>query len=452
MRKNITMACVFVMILSLLACKDYLDAKPDKDLETISTLNNLQSLLDDNVRLNTSTPYAAEVASDDYYLKDANLTAISIEGDRRIYNWQKGNQFEGTDTHWTNAYTRVYYGNTVLENIKNIDRTEANAKDWDDIKGQGYFVKGNGLLLAVTIWAPAYDDASSSTDLGVPIRISTDFNIKTSRSTVAQNYAQIIDDLKHAAQLLPSLQIHPMRASRTAAYAILSRTYMAMNKYAEAGLYADSALMLNNVLMDYNDLNSLAVNPMTPYKGEVLFHQSIANPVILNQSNAIIVDELYQQYQPDDLRKKLYFKSVGTNQFAFRASYSGGNAGFFGPAVDEMYLNRAESYARTNKLTEALADLNFLMQKRWDKSKIYPKFISTDKTTVINWILTERRKELLMRGLRWIDLKRLNKLGYNIELKRKYNSFQSTLPPNDPRYAMSIPELIIEMTGIPQNP
>lgn len=452
MKKSLKIACAFVIAASSMACKDYLDAKPNKNLETISTLANLQSLLDDNVRLNTSTPYAAEVASDDYYLKDANLTAISIEGDRRIYNWQKGNQFDGTDTHWTYSYMGIYYGNTVLENIENIERTEANAKEWDNIKGQGYFFKGNNLLLAVTIWAPAYDEATSLTDLGVPIRASTDFNVKTTRATVVQNYSQIIDDLKHAAYLLPSTQIHPMRPSKTAAYAMISRAYLAMNKYPEAGLYADSALMLNNVLIDYNDLNAAAVNPMTPYKGEVLFHQTIANPTILSQSNAIIVDELYQQYQTDDLRKKIFFKSVGTNQFAFRASYSGANAGFFGPAVDEMYLNRAESFARANKLTEALGDLNFLMQKRWDKTKIYPKYMSTDKTTVVNWILAERRKELLMRGLRWIDLKRLNKLGYTIEVKRKYNSVQSTMPPNDPRYAMSIPELIVELTGIPQNP
>ncbi len=380
------------------------------------------------------------------------MDAFTDEGDRRVYHWQKGFQFDGLDTHWYYCYLGIYYGNAVLKNIENMERNAGNAKEWDNVKGQGYFYKGSNLLLAATVWAPAYDEGTASTDLGMPLRESTDFNVKTTRSSVAQTYAQIIYDLKHAAYFLPVLQIHPIRPSKTAAYALLSRTYLAMNKYHEAALYADSALMLNNVLLDYNDLSVAAVNPFTQFKGEVLFHMVIANPAILNQSNAIIVDELYQQYLPEDLRKKLFFRSVATNQYAFRASYSGANAGFYGPAVDEMYLNRAEGYARTNKLTEALADLNFLMRKRWDKTKVYPQYNSTDKTTIVNWILTERRKELLMRGLRWIDLKRLNKLGYNIEIKRKYNAVQSVLPPNDPRYAMSIPEFIIERTGIQQNP
>jgi hypothetical protein len=55
MKKYIKTASLFVIITSLIACKDYLDAKPNKNLETISTLANLQSLLDDTKDLNTPT-------------------------------------------------------------------------------------------------------------------------------------------------------------------------------------------------------------------------------------------------------------------------------------------------------------------------------------------------------------------------------------------------------------
>ena len=66
--------------------------------------------------------------------------------------------------------------------------------------------------------------------------------------------------------------------------------------------------------------------------------------------------------------------------------------------------------------------------------------------------LKERRKELLFRGLRWSDLKRYNRDGAGISLERTVNGTTYTLPPNDLRYAIAIPEDIIKMTGMPQNP
>jgi starch-binding outer membrane protein, SusD/RagB family len=64
---------------------------------------------------------------------------------------------------------------------------------------------------------------------------------------------------------------------------------------------------------------------------------------------------------------------------------------------------------------------------------------------------TERRKELTMRGLRWIDIKRLNKEGAGIVLKRLIGDKTYTLQPNDPRYALPLPADIILNTGMQQN-
>ncbi len=57
-----------------------------------------------------------------------------------------------------------------------------------------------------------------------------------------------------------------------------------------------------------------------------------------------------------------------------------------------------------------------------------------------------------MRGLRWADLKRLNRDGANITLTRTVNGQVFTLPPNDLRYAIAIPENVIEIGSIQQNP
>ena len=51
-----------------------------------------------------------------------------------------------------------------------------------------------------------------------------------------------------------------------------------------------------------------------------------------------------------------------------------------------------------------------------------------------------------------MDIKRLNKDGAGITLKRVINGETFLLPPNDPRYAVAIPEDVIATTGMQQNP
>jgi len=56
-----------------------------------------------------------------------------------------------------------------------------------------------------------------------------------------------------------------------------------------------------------------------------------------------------------------------------------------------------------------------------------------------------------MRTLRYTDLKRLNKEGANITLTRFIKGQTYTLLPNDPRYALPIPDDVIQVSGMPQN-
>jgi hypothetical protein len=51
-----------------------------------------------------------------------------------------------------------------------------------------------------------------------------------------------------------------------------------------------------------------------------------------------------------------------------------------------------------------------------------------------------------------MDIKRLNKEGRNIIVKRKIGSDRIELLPNDNRYAWPIPPDIIELSGMKQNP
>jgi hypothetical protein len=121
-----------------------------------------------------------------------------------------------------------------------------------------------------------------------------------------------------------------------------------------------------------------------------------------------------------------------------------------------MYLTRAECYARTGDKDKAMDDLNKLLENRW-YTGTYTYQTAATSDEALTKVLEERRKELLMRGLRWSDLRRLNK-----DNTRKKDLVRSltingvtttyTLPPNDLRYVLLIPKNVIDNSSITQNP
>ena len=124
-------------------------------------------------------------------------------------------------------------------------------------------------------------------------------------------------------------------------------------------------------------------------------------------------------------------------------------APFDGVSTNEIYLIRAEANARQGKTTDAMRDLNELLAMR--HTDTFVPLAASSPSHALDLILLERRKELLMRGLRWVDIKRLNKEGAGITLKRTVEGVEYMLSPNDLRYALPIPEDVITLSGIEQN-
>ena len=99
---------------------------------------------------------------------------------------------------------------------------------------------------------------------------------------------------------------------------------------------------------------------------------------------------------------------------------------------------------------EALNYLNSLLIKRFKTGNFIP-VTATNSNDALDIILSERRKELIFRGLRWPDIKRLNRLGNQIILRRKIAGEIIQLLPNADYYALPLPADIIKQTGLKQN-
>lgn len=446
---------IFLSTILFSSCDEFLLEKSDKRLVTPTRLKDLQGLIDHSYIMNDNVATLGERSADNYYLEDATYDGLAGEYMRNLYVWKGDQIYSLDDNDWYYTYQTLYRANLVLLRLDDIPRTSANALEWDHIKGQALAIRAFRYLSAVGIWAKAYDPATAETDLGIPLRQTEDFNEPSVRASVAETYRQIINSLTEAIPLLPVGTKGYVRIGRPAAYILLARTHLFMREYEKAAQYADSALLLTQTLLDYNSLTEdkfpyAQVNPEILFWGGGYYDY---NGELFEISTQRVDSTIYRFFEDNDLRKKLFFLENANGSHSFRGHYSGGNSStFFGVANSEAYLIQAECSARAGKVAEAMQTLNELLVKRYDNTQPFEPFMAGSPEEALQHVLQERRKEMLFRGVRWPDIKRLNKEGANIVLRRLINGKEYTLPPNDNRYALPIPEDIIELSGMPQNP
>ncbi|RYD96812.1 MAG: RagB/SusD family nutrient uptake outer membrane protein [Sphingobacteriales bacterium] len=443
-------------LLTVWGCqKDFLEKKPATNISVPNNLNELQLLLNNSNALYRS-PVLGELSADDYYMTSAEFANQFLPYYANAYSWAADVFAGGVNINdWNQPYTQVLYSNVVLQQLEGIQRTNENAASFDRLKGTAHFLRAWSFFDLAQVFAMPYQQQHVAGQLGIPLKLKPDIDAPTTRASLADTYAQIIEDAHRAKQLLPQTLAIPNGSApaKNAAYAFLARLYLSMQNYNLATQYADSALMIKASLIDYNTLSTTAAAPMGISNDEMIFQSYLAqaNPAsnVITTIGYSIDSLLYQSYEVNDLRRSIFFQVTGKN-INKKRGYSGSTLLSNGLATDEMYLIRAEGYARMGKLGMAETDLNTLLAKRYKTGTFVP-IAGLNQETLLERILSERRKELVWRGLRWNDIRRLNVEGRAIELYRKINGITYTLPPNDRRYALPIPPDVIALTGITQN-
>lgn len=438
-----------LMLTTNISCDRYLDAKPDKALAIASSTRDFRAMLDYPDIMNTFVMGVGEASSDNYYLTDADYNGF-IDKDRNMYAWGDEIIFGNILSSYFNYYRVIYYANAVVEGFDK-DPTLLDDNEGRDIKGAALFFRALNHFRMATAFAGVYDE-NNLNGLGVPIRTSTDFNVPTTRASIGENFEFILRDLQEAVALLNEIAAHPYRPSKLAALALQARVFLYMGKYEQAASAAGLALEIRSDLMDYNDIDLSAPFTFDIFNKEVIFHLSgDERPIVYRYGR--IDTLLLDSYEKNDLRLRAYFiKNEDGTSYRFKGSYNGNRGtSFMGLAIDDLYLVYTESLVRIGKVDEAQIWLNRLLSKRYEKETFIPVSLD-DQDALLQLVLEHRRKELVMRDYRWEDIKRLNREGGNISLKRIINGQEIKLEAGSPRFALPFPRDIIEMAGIPQNP
>lgn len=416
-RKNAQLLICIAAVLVIHSCDNFLDEKPDYKLAVPSTLADLQAILDNTYYTSESGAYEGEASSDDYYLTDADWASLYYTTDRNMYTWDTNIPFsDKLQSGWSLGYQSIFTCNLVLENIQEIVKTSGNEALHENVLGQAYYYRGNAYLDLVGIWCKAYDSMTAEKELGLPLRMKSDFNVVSVRNSLQDTYDQIIHDLEHAIRFLPTHVESAWFPSKAAAYGLLARTFLYMGNYEKAYLFSDSSLMYRNTLMDYSSLSTASNFPINRDNPENIAIRCPEYLIMLDPSYARINPDLIEMYREGDLRKSVLFRKNVDESYRFVGSYAN-HTPFNGISVNEMYLIRAESAVRIGLLFQAIEDMDTLLKTRFDSSG-YMKFEPSSEEEMLSFILNERRKELLMRGIRWMDIKRLNVLNHQTSLVR----------------------------------
>ena len=463
---------VFTISILLASCQKFVDIQKSSDQVFMSTANDCQLLLDNYTAMNTGYPVDPELSADNYYTSEESykqnvLPVIPVE-EVALHAWQSSAIRARADANWLNPYFITYNANLVLETAAKIPSGSDDPVKINTVKGSALFYRAYALWSVAQMYAKPYTAATAAQDPGVPIRLTSDINDESSRGTVQSTYNQIISDLSEAINLLPATSSIATRPNKAAAYAMLARTQLSMEDYPNALINANAAIQIKGELLDYNSslVNKVTNTPFTRYNKEVIFHcvtfrSPILSPGIASTNTAKIDPQLVASYDVNDIRSRVFIKpnsGVHSGSYRFTGNYEQAATSvlFTGLAVDEMYLTRAECYARTGDKDNAMLDLNKLLENRW-KTGTYTYQSAATADEALTKVLEERRKELLMRGLRWTDLRRLNKDNtHKKDLTRTLTINGTTttysLPANDLRYVLLIPQNVINNSSMAQNP
>lgn len=336
-------------------------------------------------------------------------------------------------TPWRSSYEAIAQINIILAELMDFEESE----QWkNQIEGQLRFLRALYFHNAAKVYS--YDPtAIGSTNRGaLPLNLepvySYDKIINLPRASQEDFYTQLYIDLERAYECLKETPNDrgPHWATAGAAAALLSRVALyngdypkvidAVERALESGMGKFSTK--NSYVSDWRQ----AVHPESIFEMEVKTDQNLGannapradytnragignTETVSGRGNAKVSDDFYVLYEDDDVRKELIVKGLGSASDDYQTTkfYSrGGELNLDNIPVirvSELYLNRAEAYARMAGMeANAMQDINTIRER----AGLEP-VSGLAEDNLINEVLKQRRLELAFEGHNFFDYKRL---------------------------------------------
>ncbi len=440
-----------MVLIGFTSC-DVLDQEPQQSLPagSIETIGDMESLLvgtyDQVQGLNDGDTNSGQLI----FLNDIITGDVNWVGSFTTYVQVAQHDMATANgsvaDHWDGAYAAINSANIILDTVDGIEATDA---EKNNIKGQALFIRALEYYYLVNYFALPWGATSDNSHPGVPLQLTPvtsqeDFS-KPLRSTVAQVYQQILDDLEAAEGLITNTS--PERATNDAVVALQARIALIQERWTDAADLAGQVVNLNSLSSDVseyfrselsdesifeiqhttqdvvdgaNTSLSAVYNPSARGDIEITEQFITALEAIVTDGQQTLLDAA--NYVATDTRQSVLMSADSTYSLKYEDFFNGADNV---PVLrqSEMILIRAEALVRdaatladvpqeaydlVNSLrTRAIVVEDTTTGAVVDNSMIeYSIADFTNKEELLDAVLLERRVELAFEGHRKTDLQR----------------------------------------------
>lgn len=408
--KQLNLYISVLMIMSLISCNKFLNTQPKgyvSDASTIFDKTSAVTALNGAYRALGNNGYYGENFVEVGFFAGGDWVNLTTGGAANLVI----QNFRPDDSYFENVWTAIYAAinstNNVLTKVPGVQDPNLTQQLKNEISGQAYFIRALSYFDLARSWG------------GVPIILvpttsATGENAKVARSSLAETWTQVENDLDSAYSLLPNtVQSHYVVVQNTVV-ALRARLHLYKQEWAQAE--ADATTLINNknyaLASPYSSWLYQATNPESIFDIEF----SPQNTSGISTQMQIPATGGNYRYGPGQNLVNLLNNSVtgGARKALIASNVQGGTTTWYGNLytkntdpvyvlrIAEQYLIRAEARAKLGtNLSGALSDLNAIRSRAG-----VPLATDSSQSGLLLEIENERRAEFALEPFRWFDLAR----------------------------------------------
>lgn len=444
---------LFLVGILFTSCEDAYNVAPDDEILEANAITSVADLEKAALGVYGFISGSNLINYSSRFTDDLRLPADNRGQGVQVHTWNITAGNVTTTSLWSSLYNVISRANRVLDVIDGIPaNTPEEVLSKSRIKAECIGLRAMCHFDLLRAFAESYEDSSSV--LGVPNINTVVVFEQPTRNTVAENYAFINSDIEMAMGMLDASFTDNTRLTSTALSALKARVALYQGQYETAISSATDVIGAVELATttEYADIWTDASEAEVIFKlkrttgdGAVgTIFQDTNGDIFFFMSDVMLFHVLDNTFAGDPRFGTMLDLNVSTFGEPVVGKYLGTDAN---PGLNdiklfrasELYLIRAEAYARSGQLDMAAEDMTALRTARGAASATSYTG-ETVESVLTDIIEIERRLELGYEGHRYFDMRRQGLSLSRSEIDCEAAAGACSLPSDDFKWIMPIPQ------------